>query len=253
VSVDDYAADRVKIATACRILAHRGLTQGVLGHVSTRAGDGAVLIRGRTPDDTGLARTTEKHVVRVDYAGNVVDDVGSVEGWAPPKELPIHARLLERRHDIAAVVHAHPTEALLCGLADLPLRPVFGAWNIPAFRMALEGIAVYPRSILISRTELADEMIDAMNDNRICLLLGHGITVAGDTIEQATVAAVNFTQLCAITVELARLGVDVPNVPEADIAELPDLGSGFNDLMAWNALVADLGYEGEGGARASGP
>jgi ribulose-5-phosphate 4-epimerase/fuculose-1-phosphate aldolase len=240
VSADAYAAVRGKIATACRVLAHRGLTQGVLGHVSARAGDGALLIRGRTPDDTGLSRTTERHVVRVDYDGNVADRVKPAEGWAPPKELPIHARLLQRRREIGAVVHAHPTEALLCGLADLPLRPVFGAWNIPAFRMALDGVAVYPRSVLISRADLADEMIAAMGSSRVCLLVGHGITVAGDTIEQATVAAVNLAQLCSVTVELARLGVEVPNVPEADIAELPDLGGEFNDVMAWNSLVADL-------------
>jgi hypothetical protein len=42
-----------------------------------------------------------------------------------------------------------------------------------------------------------------------------------------------------VTLQLARLGVEVPNVPEADIAELPDLGRDFNDVMAWNALVAD--------------
>ena len=221
---DDYADDRAKIVTACRVLAHQGLTQGVLGHVSVRAGDGALLVRGRTPDDTGLARTAARHVVRVDYAGTIVDGVGPVDGWAPPRELPIHTRLLQRRDDVAAVVHAHPHEALLCGLADLPLRPVFGAWNIPAFRMALDGVAVYPRSVLISRDELADEMIAAMDGSRICLLVGHGITVAGDSVEQATVAAVNFNRLCAVTLELARLGVEVPNVPEADIAELPDLG-----------------------------
>lgn len=236
---DAYAADRAKIATACRILAHQGLTQGVLGHVSTRAGDRALLIRGRTPDDTGLARTTARHVVRVDYEGHIVDGVSPADGWAPPRELPIHGRLLQRRDDIAAVVHAHPWESLLCGLARLPFRPVFGAWNIPAFRMALDGVGVYPRSVLISDDKLADEMIAAMDGRRVCLLVGHGITVAGDSVEQATVAAVNFTRLCAVTIELARLGVEVPNVPEADMAELPDLGRDFNDVMAWNALVAD--------------
>jgi 3,4-dihydroxyphthalate decarboxylase len=240
VPADRFAASRGKVATACRILARQGLTQGVLGHVSARAGERALLIRGRTPDDAGLARTTTEHVVRVDYAGKVLDRAGVVDGWSAPKELPIHARLLERRPDLNAVVHAHPKEALLCGLADLPLRPIFGAWNIPAFRMALEGVAIFPRSVLISRTELADEMIAAMNGKSVCLLVGHGITVAGDSVEQATVAAINLTQLCAVTVELARLGADVPNVPEADIAELPDLGGAFNDLLAWSSLVADL-------------
>jgi hypothetical protein len=36
--------------------------------------------------------------------------------------------------------------------------------------------------VLISRDELADEMIAAMDGNRVCLLVGHGITVACSTL-----------------------------------------------------------------------
>jgi hypothetical protein len=39
-----------------------------------------------------------------------------------------------------AVVHAHPRAVLACGIAGLELRPVFGAYNIPAMRLAADGI-----------------------------------------------------------------------------------------------------------------
>jgi 3,4-dihydroxyphthalate decarboxylase len=154
--------------------------------------------------------------------------------------LPIHTAILRRRPDCAAVVHAHPPAAVLCGLADLDLRPVFGAYNIPALRMALDGVPVYPRPVLIRTAALADEMMAALGDHPVCLLRGHGIVAVGDTVQQATVAAVNLNELCAMTLELARLGSNPPVLSAADLAELPDLGGHFNDELVWRSLVADL-------------
>jgi len=235
--LDPLGETRHQVATACRILARRGMMPGVLGHVSVRAVEGALLVRCRGPHESGVVHTTAEDIRLVDYDGHHLD---AGAGWDRPKELPIHTRLLERRPDVNAVVHAHPPAALLCGLAGLPLRPVFGAYNIPAMRMAIEGVGVYPRPVLISRPDLADEMLEAMGDHRICLLRGHGITVAGASVEQATVAAVNFEELCRVTLELARLGAVPPTVTDADLAELPDLGGPFNDHLAWQALVAEL-------------
>jgi 3,4-dihydroxyphthalate decarboxylase len=165
------------------------------------------------------------------------------DGWQVPKELPIHTRALATRPAVGAVVHAHPPSVLLCGLAELPLRPVFGAYNIPAMRLAADGVPVYGRSILIARAELADEMLAAMGDRPACILRGHGVTVMGATVEEAVVRAVDLDELCSVTLRLAQLGVTAPEVPEADRAELPDLGGAFNDQLHWQALAAELSPE----------
>ena len=67
-------------------------------------------------------------------------------------------------------------------------------------------------------------------------------------MEQATLTALDLEQLCSVTLELARLGADAADVPEADQAELPDLGGAFNDGLRWRALVAEL----DGGTGADG-
>jgi 3,4-dihydroxyphthalate decarboxylase len=237
VSADRFHEQRVQAATACRVLAHRGLAPGVLGHVSVRIGDDALLVRGRGRQERGVARTEAADVRLVGLDGRQLEPA---EGWAPPAELPIHTAILRRRPEAAAVVHAHPPAAVLCGLADLELRPVFGAYNIPAMRMALDGVPVYPRPVLIRTDALADEMGAALGDRRVCLLRGHGIVAVGDTLQQATVAAVNLNDLCAVTLELARLGANPPVLGAADLAELPDLGGHFNDELVWRSLVADL-------------
>src|SRR6266545_1657137 len=129
---------------------------------------------------------------------------------------------------------------LLCGITDLPLRPVFGAYNIPAMRMALDGVPVYPRSVLIRRPELAAEMLAAMGDSPVCVLRGHGITVAGETVVQAVVRALDLNALASVTLELARLRRAAPEIPAEDVADLPDLGSAFNDEAVWRYHVAKL-------------
>jgi ribulose-5-phosphate 4-epimerase/fuculose-1-phosphate aldolase len=136
-------------------------------------------------------------------------------------------------------VHAHPPGALLYGLAGLTPQPVIGAYNIPALHLARAGIPVYPRAVLISRPGLAAEMLAAMGDASVCILRGHDVTVVGATVQEATLRALNLEMLCQLTVDLARLGVTAPPVPEADLAELPVLGGQFNVQMTWNALTAD--------------
>jgi ribulose-5-phosphate 4-epimerase/fuculose-1-phosphate aldolase len=223
---------RETIATACRILAAEGLVEGILGHVSARAGEDELWVRCRGPRERGLAATAPEDVLRLRC-----DGTGAAEGWRPPSELPIHTELYRRRPDARAVVHAHPRAALLCGLAGVELRPVFGAFDIPALRLALRGVPRYERSVLITRAELAAEMLAAMGDHDVCLLAGHGITVCGESVEQATVRAVALERLCWVSLRLAELGATPPTVPDADLAELPDLGGHFNDELSWRALA----------------
>ncbi|MFB9831403.1 class II aldolase/adducin family protein [Actinoallomurus acaciae] len=226
---------RATVAQACRILAMEGLVEGVLGHVSVRAGENRMLIRCRGRDERGLMFTDERDVRQTDLDGALT---GAAEGYAVPNELPIHGEVLRARPEVNAVVHAHPPAVLLCGVAGLELRPVFGAYNIPAMRMALEGVPVYRRSVLIRRPDLAHEMIAAMGDRPVCVLKGHGITVTGASVEEAVVRAVNLNALATITLDLARLNARPEDLPDDDVAELPDLGSAFNDLSVWRYLVA---------------
>jgi ribulose-5-phosphate 4-epimerase/fuculose-1-phosphate aldolase len=231
---------REKVAIACRILAREGLVDGILGHVSVRTTDNRMLVRCRGPRERGLAFTTSADVRLVDFDGEGEGEE-LVDGYSPPNELPIHAETYRARPEVGAVVHAHPRSALIWGLAGLEARPVFGAYNIPALRMALDGVPVFPRSILITRRELAAEMLASMSGRPICVLRGHGITVTGDSVEQATVRAVDLHTLLDVTVQLARLGAEPGLVPAEDLAELPDLGSAFNDMVTWRALAAHVG------------
>jgi hypothetical protein len=43
-----------------------------------------------------------------------------------------------------------------------------------------------------------------------------------------------------VTLELARLRRAAPQIPAEDVADLPDLGSAFNDEAVWRYHVAKL-------------
>ena len=229
----DLASERRTIALGCRVLAH------VLGHVSLRVGPDRMLVRCRGPRESGLLFTTDDDIRLVDLDGR-----GELDGdYAVPNELPIHAELLRARPDVNAVVHAHPPSVLVAALAELPLRPVFGAYNIPAMRMAAAGVPVYPRAVLIRRPDLAQEMVAAMGDSPVCVLID-AFPQRGS--KQAVVRALNLDVLARVTLDLARLGRPVPDISSDDMAELPDLGGAFNDLAVWRHHVARLDWSGLG-------
>jgi ribulose-5-phosphate 4-epimerase/fuculose-1-phosphate aldolase len=224
------------VALACRILAHHGLAEDVLGHVSMRTGADRMLVRCRGPQESGLLFTMPQDVHEVG-----LDTDGRLDGgYQVPNELPIHSEVLRARPDVGAVVHVHPPSVVAADLSGLHLRPIIGAYNIPALRMAHEGIPVYPRGVLIRRRELGAEMVEAMGDKPVCVLRAHGIVTTGKTVEEAVVRALNIDSLARLTLRIGPAAHDVPDLPADDIAELPDLGSGFNDGQVWRYHVARL-------------
>jgi ribulose-5-phosphate 4-epimerase/fuculose-1-phosphate aldolase len=230
-----------KAALSCRMLAMEGLVEGILGHVSARIPErDEMWIRCRSQEEQGVRYTTVDAIRRADFDGK-----GPLLGeqYQVPNELPIHGEIYKKRPAVGCVIHAHPREALICGITNLEFRPIFGAFNIPAMRMALEGIPVFPRSCLVTRSDLATPMIKIMGEKHICLMKGHGITVTGKTVEEATVRALNFNTLARTTLEVAKTGRKAPDIAPEDIAELPDLGSTFTDLWVWRHYVKKLEEE----------
>lgn len=120
---------REKIMLSCRILAMEGMVDRISGHVSGRISDSDEMwIRCRSPKEEGVRYTTIDAILRVDFNGR---GPHKGEQYQVPNELPIHGEIYKRRPAAGCVIHAHPTEALICGITELEFRPIFGAFNIP--------------------------------------------------------------------------------------------------------------------------
>src|SRR5215213_8571769 len=198
---------RHRVAVACRILAAAGLIEDVLGHVSVRADDDTVLVRGRGRQEAGVLYTVPADVVSCSLRdGSLLEDADR----AVPTELPIHLACYRADAAVGAVVHAHPPAGI-----------------------AADGIPVFPRAVLINTDALAAEMRVAMGDRPVCVLRGHGITTTGATLEQAVARALAVDSLARMACRVVSAGGTPTAIAEADLAQLPDLGAGFNDEMLW--------------------
>lgn len=239
--IDTYAEERASIAAACRVLADRGLADGILGHISWRVDKDLILVRCRGPRERGLAWTeaSDIRLVRLDGTEGAHGELAC--GYSVPNELPLHSGVLRARPDDRAVVHAHPPRVVAADLAGIRVRPILGAYDIPGLRLAEGGVPVYPRGVLIRSTHLALEMVEAMGDRPVVLLRGHGLTSAAATVEQAVLQAISVDWLCDMSLTVVTAGGELVDLAAADVAELPDLGASFNNATAWRHELARIG------------
>lgn len=232
---------RTKVTLACRILALTGLMRDTLGHVSVRIpGSEEMFIRCRGDEESGLLFTEESDIRRVTFDGKGPDLEGM---FSPPGELPIHGETFKKRPEVGCVIHAHPPGAVLCGLGGIEFRPILGAFDSGmSMKLVVDGIPMYPRAVLIRNPELAAELLTAMGSRNVCLMRGHGVTVTGQTIEEATVRAIAFESYCRLCWQLALAGKTAPAMPPEDIAQdLPGF-SRQTPARDWRYYVKLLEY-----------
>jgi ribulose-5-phosphate 4-epimerase/fuculose-1-phosphate aldolase len=214
------------------VLSHRILTMlgsmgDITGHVMVRVpGEDAFLARCRDNHDVspGYVEATALH--RVDFDGKALDPMGD---YLIPPERHIGAAIFRRRPEINCVIHAHPPAQVLCVNTGVEIRPIIGAQNNGGSALARGGIAVYPRSLLIHNKEIAAAMLAVMGDKNLVLLKGHGNVVAGRSVEEATLRALQIENLARICWEVALSGRHADDVPWEDVEESlarPDQGGG---------------------------
>ena len=109
----------------------------------------------------------------------------------------------------------------MVGLGGVQLRPVLGSYDggISLRLLMQEGYGFFPHSHLIHTPLDAHKMMTAMGSRNIVIMRGHGVTVTGTTVEDATIRAVVFEALCRISWQLARAGVEAPEVSVETVEE----------------------------------
>ena len=203
-----------KVALSCRILAKLGMFKETTGHVSARLGDRHMLIRGRGPKETGLLFTRPSDIIVADLDGRNLDRKA---GLKPPNEAVIHGEIYKARVNACAVVHAHPPAVVLCSVAGIELRPIYGGYDPSSLRLALSGIPVYPSSLTLKTVEQVRAMQQVMGEQDICVLRGHGLIAVGESVEQATITAIKVDALAKMNLQAASIG-RVQAIPDEDIA-----------------------------------
>ena len=134
----------------------------------------------------------------------------------------------------------------MCGILGLELRPIFGAYDPGALGLAARGVPVYPRSVLISRPDLGQDLARAMGGKKVVLMKGHGITSVAASVEAATIQAIKLDSLAGMILEIAHLGREAPSISHEDleafgmIGERPDRAGGGiprGEEWVWSSYV----------------
>lgn len=166
------AAVARRMALCCRQLSARGLMAGRDGNLSVRLGPDRVLV---TPSGMIKSLVTAGDMVLVDRSGH------KRRGRCnPTSELDLHLRILSRRPDVEAVVHAHPPTATGFAVAGV---------EIPA-NLLPELIFLVGRAPIVpygtpGTPELGDQVEPYLAEHDALLLANHGAVTMGKTLDQA--------------------------------------------------------------------
>jgi ribulose-5-phosphate 4-epimerase/fuculose-1-phosphate aldolase len=203
------------VAKACRIVGKMDLTHAALGHVSYRLGDSErMLIKGKGPDEVGLRYTRPEDILTVDFNAN---KVSGAAGLQPPSESYLHIWLYKQNPEVRSVVHVHPEHAVLLTICEKEILPIYGAYGSGA-RLAIEGVPTYPRSITIHDDKLGEEFARFMGKKSVSLMRGHGVSVTGASVEDATLRSLALNELVTMTYKAYLLGTPKP-IPAEDQEE----------------------------------
>ena len=170
-----------------------GLNHGATGNSSCRDG-GDFLI---TPTGVDSSKLTPDMMVRM----NLSDKLSQPESkYKPSSEWQFHQAILEKYPDINAVIHTHSVFAsTLSSLGQ----------DIPAFHYMVavaggDSVRCAPYAMFGTK-ELSDNILEAIQDRKACLLSNHGLVAIGKDLNEAFNIAEEVEHLSRLFVEAKKL------------------------------------------------
>ena len=189
-----------ELVIANHVLANEKVVDS-FGHISVRNPENPkhfFLSCSRSPEIVSI-----EDIMEFDLEGNNVD--GSL--LRPYGERFIHGALLEARPEIQSVVHNHSLSVIPFGVTNTPLLPIIhtGAAigrNIPTWDIH-DNFG--DTDLLVRNMEQGRDLAKTMGQANVVLMRGHGCSVVGSSIKEATLTAV-YLQISA-TVQLQSMSL----------------------------------------------
>ncbi len=225
------------VAQACRVLGTLDMTHNALGHVSHRIAGDHLLIKGKGATEVALRYTQPRDIIEIDFAANTVDGPA---GLRSPSEAFIHISIYQRFPEVQSVIHCHPKHAIVLSACELEVMPVYGQGR-PGALIAVDGVPTYPRSHRITDIDMADAFTDMMGTSKVALMRGHGITVYGSGVHDATVRAMHFNELLTMNYDAYLVGSPKP-IPTEDYDDLRPQERPLGTIGGVTAMLGEWRY-----------
>lgn len=198
---------REEIVRIGRLMYDKGFIAASEGNLSARLGPDRFLI---TPSGLHKGFLEPDQLLVVDSAGRASAHYNPLaRRLQPTSELPMHLEAYRQRPDIAAVIHAHPTHAIILSIAGIPIADCL----IPEVVVLLGIIPTAPYATP-SSDENARAIRTLIRQHDALVLQRHGTLTVGGTLWQAFMKLETVEQSARIGVQLAQLGVRNPLSPD---------------------------------------
>lgn len=198
--------ERVKLAAAYRILARKGLDDGIAGHISLRV-PGAPHYFWVNPFGKFFSEVTGDNLVLVNERGEIVDG-GPMINFAG---FCIHSAIHRTRPDVNCACHTHP-----------PAGTAFAALGLDLEPLDQVGCSFFEDCVLhreyggvVLDHDYAQGIADALGEKRALVLQNHGLLTCGASVEQALVDMLDLERTCNVNLRAYATGKPVQPVPPA--------------------------------------
>ncbi len=193
------------IATA-RAMNQTTLNTGTSGNVSARVDEGMLITPSGIPYDV----MTTDQIVLVGLDGSW--SKGQAE--RPSSEWRFHLDFYRQRHEVEAVVHAHPVNATALAVHGRGIGPFH-------YMVAIAGghdIRCAPYATFGTQN-LSDSVVAALHGRFACLMAHHGVVACGRNLDHALSVATEVETLAAQYLAALQLG-EPPLLSSTEIEEV---------------------------------
>ena len=136
----------------------------------------------------------------------------------------IHCEVYKARPDVQSVIHTHDLAVLPFGLTSTALKPViaqagFLPKETPLFEVRdAYGPDAHERGMLVLNSMLGKALAEKLGSNPVVLMRGHGETVVGRSVKEATVRTL-YTNIDARAQAAAvAMGPKIVSLDDAELA-----------------------------------
>ncbi|MEE3000123.1 MAG: class II aldolase/adducin family protein [Pseudomonadota bacterium] len=190
-----------ELVIANHVLAHENVVDS-FGHISVRNPENPncfFISCSRSPEIVSRA-----DIMEFNLEGESVD--GSA--LRPYGERFIHGAIFEARPEICSVVHNHSLSVIPFGVTRTKLRPIIhtGAAIGPKIPVWDINDNFGDTDLLVRNMEQGRDLAKCMGDSNVVLMRGHGCSVVGSSIKEATLTAVYLQISAAVQLQSMPLG-----------------------------------------------
>ncbi|MEE2729773.1 MAG: aldolase [Pseudomonadota bacterium] len=191
---------REKVALTCKILFDHGHDSGLSGQITARQNDGNYITQRL---GLGFDEIHESNLLEVNRDLVVIDGYG-----IPNPANRFHSWIYQCREDVQCIVHTHPYYSSALAMIGKPLQVAH-----------MDSCILYGQVGFVSKWpgvpvgNCEGELIaQALADKKALLLANHGLIVAGGSVEEACILALQFER----TAQLQMLALAAGDIKELD-------------------------------------